>query len=152
MCYRGTVHAWHCDHIGHMNVMWYVAKLDEASWNLLTQIGITPSYLRKNERGMAAVQQHISYKRELLSGDVVEVHSRLLEMGHKSVRFVHEMRNGETGEVAAICELTAVHLDRRLRKSCSFGSEIRSAAARLVSRSKQPEPDTAGNHLSHPPA
>jgi len=21
--YRGTVYPWHCDHIGHMNVMWY---------------------------------------------------------------------------------------------------------------------------------
>jgi acyl-CoA thioesterase FadM len=31
--YRGTVYPWHCDHIGHMNVMWYVGKFDEATWN-----------------------------------------------------------------------------------------------------------------------
>ena len=50
---------------------------------------------------MAAVQQNISYKRELLAGDIVEVNSELLEIGVKSIRFVHEMRNAETGEVAA---------------------------------------------------
>jgi acyl-CoA thioester hydrolase len=22
--YRGAVYPWHCDHRGHMNVMWYV--------------------------------------------------------------------------------------------------------------------------------
>jgi acyl-CoA thioester hydrolase len=133
MSYRGTVYAWHCDHVGHMNVMWYAAKFDEASWNFLAQIGITPSYLRKNERGMAAVQQNISYRRELLSGDIVEVRSSLLEIGNKSIRFVHEMCNGETGDVAAVSELTAVHLDRRLRKSCPFTTEIWAAGEKLLS-------------------
>jgi hypothetical protein len=32
--YRGVVHQWHCDHMGHMNVMWFVGKFDEATWNL----------------------------------------------------------------------------------------------------------------------
>ena len=27
--YRGTVYPWHCDHIGHMNVMWYSGKFDD---------------------------------------------------------------------------------------------------------------------------
>jgi acyl-CoA thioester hydrolase len=31
MSYRGTVYAWHCDHVGDMSVMWYAAKFDEAS-------------------------------------------------------------------------------------------------------------------------
>jgi acyl-CoA thioester hydrolase len=24
--YRGAIYPWHCDHMGHMNVMWYVGK------------------------------------------------------------------------------------------------------------------------------
>ena len=48
---------------------------------------------------MAAVQQNVTYKRELLAGDIVEVRSRLLEIRDKSVRFLHEMRNAETGEI-----------------------------------------------------
>ena len=133
--HRGTVYTWHCDHIGHMNNMWwYVGKFDEASWNLLARIGITPSYLRKGDHGMAAMQQNINYKRELVAGDIVEVHSHLVGIGEKSIRFVHEMRNGETNEIAATCELTGVHLDRRLRKACEFGMDIRSAASRLLER------------------
>ena len=50
---------------------------------------------------MAAVQQNVTYKRELLAGDIVEVRSRLLEIRDKSIRFMHEMRNAETGEIAA---------------------------------------------------
>ena len=69
--YRGAVYPWHCDHMGHMNVMWYVGKFDEATWNLFAATGITTAFLKENRRGMAAVQQNITYKRELLSGDVV---------------------------------------------------------------------------------
>ena len=115
--YRGTVYPWQCDHVGHMNIMWYVGKFDEANWNLFARLGLTPSYLRESGRGMAAVQQTVTYKRELLAGDIVEVKSRLLEIRDKSIRFMHEMRNAETGEIAATCEFVGVHMDRQARKS-----------------------------------
>jgi len=135
--YRGTVYPWQCDHVGHMNIMWYVGKFDEANWNMFARLGLTPSYLRQSGRGMAGVQQNISYKRELFAGDIVEVTSRLLELREKSVRFLHEMRNAETGEIVATCELTAVHLDRQAHKSMPFEDAVRAIAAK---------------HLAHAPA
>ena len=30
--YRGGVYPWHSDHMGHMNVIGYVGKFDEASY------------------------------------------------------------------------------------------------------------------------
>jgi len=122
--YRGAVYPWHCDHMGHMNVMWYVGKFDEATWNLFAEMGMTRDYLANNRRAMAAVQQDISYKRELLSGDVVAVRSGLLEMRDKVARFVHEMRQAHTGEVAADCVLTAVHMDSSARKSTAFPADF----------------------------
>ena len=123
--YRGTVYPWQCDHVGHMNIMWYVGKFDEANWNLFARIGMTPTYLRESGRGMAAVEQSISYMRELLAGDVVVVRSAVLEIRDKSIRFRHEMRNAETGEITAICEITGVHVDRQARKSIAFAEAIR---------------------------
>jgi len=69
--YRGAVYPWHCDHMGHMNVMWYVGKFDEATWNLFALLGVTTTFLKENRRGMAAVQQNITYRRELHAGDTV---------------------------------------------------------------------------------
>ncbi len=122
--YRGTVYPWQCDHVAHMNVMWYVGKFDEATWNLFAEAGITPTYLRKHARGMAAVQQNITYKRELHAGDVVMVRSVVLEVREKVVRFQHEMINLESSEVAATTEITAVHMDTNHRKSCPFPAAI----------------------------
>jgi len=132
LTYRGAVYPWQCDHIGHMNVTFYTAKFDEANWNFFAEVGITPSYLRRGDHGMAGVQQNISYKCELMAGDVVTVFSRLLEMRQRSLRVVHEMRNFETDEVAATTEITAVHIDRKTRKACEFGPEICAIGARLL--------------------
>jgi acyl-CoA thioester hydrolase len=32
--------------MGHMNVMWYVGKFDEATWQLLAAVGLTAARLR----------------------------------------------------------------------------------------------------------
>ena len=130
--YRGAVYPWHCDQMGHMNVMWYVGKFDEATWNLFAAMGVTTAFLKENRRGMAAVQQNITYKRELLAGDTIAVRSAFLEVRAKAARFVHEMRNTQSGEVSAICVLTGVHIDSQTRKSCPFPAEIAERGRRLV--------------------
>ena len=130
--YRGAVYPWHCDQMGHMNVMWYVGKFDEATWQLFAAAGITPSYLRAQRRGMAAVQQNITYQRELLAGDTVAVRSAFLEVREKVVKFVHEMRNAQTGEISAICVLTGVSMDAQTRKSCPFPEDVLAHAKKLV--------------------
>ena len=122
--YRGVVYPWQCDHVGHMNVMWYVGKFDEATWQMFAMLGVTPSYLRGQQRGMAAVEQRITYERELRAGDIVTVRSGILEVREKVVRFYHEMRNEETGEIAATTVLKGVHMDTRARKSCPLPVEI----------------------------
>jgi acyl-CoA thioester hydrolase len=130
--YRGTIYPWQCDHMGHMNVMWYVGKFDEATWNLFAAIGITTGFLKDNRRGMAAVQQNITYRRELLAGETVAIRSGFLEVREKVAKFVHDMRNGASGEISAICVLTGVHTDTQSRKSCPFPPEIVERARGLV--------------------
>lgn len=130
----GVVYPWQCDHMGHMNVMWYTGKFDEATWHLLALIGLTPSYLRDRKRGMVAVQQETTYKRELVAGDLITIQSGVLEMREKVIRFYHEMLNAETRELAARTTLTGVHLDTESRKSCPFPAEILERGCSLVPR------------------
>jgi acyl-CoA thioester hydrolase len=130
--YRGAVYPWHCDHMNHMNVMWYVGKFDEATWNFFTHLGVTPAWLRDNARGMAAVEQRIAYQRELHAGDTVVVESGTLEVREKVIVFVHEMRNAATGEIAAITLLTGVHFDTVARKAVPFTAEHAARARETV--------------------
>ena len=126
--YRGAVYPWHCDHMGHMNVMWYVGKFDEATWRLFAHLGLTPSRLRDEARGMAAVEQHITYERELHAGDVVSIASAVVSLAEKSLRFRHVMTNDGTGGVAATSVITGVHLDLGVRRACPLPADVRARA------------------------
>jgi acyl-CoA thioester hydrolase len=130
--YRGTIYPWQCDHMGHMNVMWYVGKFDEASWQLLSALGLTRARFRNESAAMAAVEQRIDYKRELYAGDIVTIRSTVLEVKDKAVRFIHEMRNDATGEVAAVTVSVGVYLDTIARKARSLPSDVRERAVLLI--------------------
>lgn len=67
-----------------------------------------------------------------LAGDVVSIRSGVLEIREKVIRFFHEMHNDETGEIAATTELTGVHLDTTLRKSCPFPVQTLERARGLI--------------------
>lgn len=130
--YRGTVYPWQCDHMGHMNVMWYVGKFDEASWQLLAGLGLTASRLRHEGVGMAAVEQRIDYKRELHAGDGVTVRSTVLDVKDKSIRLIHEMTDDETGDIAATTVIVGVHIDTTTRRARPFPPDVRELALHMV--------------------
>jgi acyl-CoA thioester hydrolase len=130
---RGVVYPWQMDQIGHMNVQFYTARFDEATWHLFAWLGITPTFLKENRRGMAAVDQHTQYKRELQSGALIRITSEVLEIREKSVRFRHCMYNVETGEEAASSELVAVYIDTGARRSVALPTEIVQRARQKIS-------------------
>ena len=104
----------------------------EAIWNLFAQIGLTPSYLRQSGRGMAAVEQTIRYRRELVAGDVVAVRSRVTVVGEKAITIRHELVNVEHDEVAATMEVVGVHLDTVARKAVPLPPLVAARARGLL--------------------
>jgi acyl-CoA thioester hydrolase len=131
--YRGTVYPAQCDHMGHMNVMFYVQKFDEAVWQLLASIGLTGARMRDDQIGMAAVEQHIIYKRELRAGDSVSIRSGLVDVRDKSLRIWHEMRDDVTGELCASMEVVGVHIEAVTRRARSLPPDVREQAQSLAS-------------------
>lgn len=130
--HRGVVYPWQIDQIGHMNVQFYTARFDEATWHLCATLGITPGFLRENRRGMAAVDQHTKYKRELHSGALIRICSEVLDIREKTLRIMHRMYDVESGAEAASSELLAVFIDSEARRSVPFPAEIAGRARRAI--------------------
>ena len=129
--YRGIIYPWHCDHMGHMNVMWYASKFDEACWQLLGMLGLDRSRFAEHVTAMAAVEQHIQYKRELYPGDAVTIQSALLEVKDKSIHMLHKMVHDASGEVAATTVVVGVHIDARMRKAIRIPEDVRQRALEM---------------------
>jgi acyl-CoA thioester hydrolase len=114
-----------------MNVMWYVGKFDEATWQLLGLIGLSQNRMRNDGIGMAAVEQHIDYKRELFAGDLITIRSFIQEVREKAILFVHEMTNQQTEELAARTLLTGVCIDTTVRKARPLPIDVRERAINM---------------------
>lgn len=130
--YRGVVYPSQIDHMGHMNVQWYAAKFDEATWHLFSAVGITNKYIQDHQRGMAALEQSTKYKSEAIAGDLLAIKSHIVEVTDKTLRFLHVMHNAETEKEVATSELLAVHLDRLKRKSCIFPKNIKVKCEKFI--------------------
>ena len=122
--YRGTVYPWHCDFNGHMNVMHYVGKFDEATWHFLAHLGITPSYLKNQNKGMVAVEQNFKYLKELSEGDLIYIKTELIEFKSKVIIFAHRMYNVENNTMVAEGRMVGVHIDKTSRKSVELPKDM----------------------------
>ena len=122
--YRGVVYPTQMDHMGHMNVQWYIAKFDEATWQLCSAIGITSDYMREKNKGMAALEQVTRYISEVRVGEILAVKSRVDEINEKIIKFTHVMYNVETTFEVARTELVGLQLDTQSRKAYPLPADI----------------------------
>ncbi|MFI4987623.1 MAG: acyl-CoA thioesterase, partial [Alphaproteobacteria bacterium] len=106
--FKGAVLVSEYDSESHMNSQIYVGRFDQATWFLLNSIGITPRSMKKAGRRIAVVRQSYQFIRELKGGELVIVQSGFVAVGHKFFRFLHRMRDAETGELLATSDSTAV--------------------------------------------
>lgn len=143
---RGTVHEWQRDHMGHINVRAYMEFFEEACWQFYAMLGMPASLLRSGALHLVAVQQNISYKKELFPGDTIAVRSGALELREKVLRFRHELYNTETTDVCAVrgfmspgaCAGDGIHsdtvvcIDPQSRKSRPFPPDVAARTQTLM--------------------
>jgi acyl-CoA thioester hydrolase len=132
-CYRGVVHPWMCDFMGHMTTRHYTAMFDDASYHMLAALGFTPAHLR-NGTGFADVKLTTSFKSELHSGALVVVHGEVVGIGNKSLSVDYRMTQLDTGTVAAEMESVTVQFDLKRRRAIALIPEIRAGAEARLKR------------------
>ena len=130
--YQGTIYPWNCDHMGHMNVQFYVAKFDQATWNLMALLGLTSQYFEKEKKGCVSLEQHIKYFKEVAAGDNIFVESEIIEIKDKIILFNHYMIELTGEEIVSETNLTGLHMDTKLRKACSLPKFVKENYKRLI--------------------
>jgi acyl-CoA thioesterase FadM len=86
------------DSLGHMNVRFYLSRVDQANNVLLDKLGVTPA------PGSAVVRRQDTYsrfRREQFAGAPLQVAGGMLESDDALVRCYFEIRNPEKDEIAA---------------------------------------------------
>ncbi|MCP5371511.1 MAG: thioesterase family protein [Hyphomicrobiales bacterium] len=123
--YRAVVAPEELDHLGHMNVQHYMAALSDAAFSLMTEMGMGVRTIERTRIGIAAVHMDISFLREIHLGAVVVMESAVAAVDGRKVRFLHRLRDAETGEVCMSARVLGVVMDLEKRKACELPPEVR---------------------------
>ena len=130
-CYRGVVHPWLCDQMGHMTTRHYVAMFDDASYHLLAAIGFTPGHLGRGV-GFADVRMTIDYRAELTAGTLVRIEGAPTGSTTKSMTAHYRMTTVHHGALAAELEAVTVQFDLHERRAIPLLPEIEAGIAALM--------------------
>ena len=130
-CYRGVVHPWMCDLMGHFTTRHYVGMFDDAAYHLFAAIGFGSSHIA-SRIGFADMKTTITYTAELHAGDLTLITGRVVKVGTKSLTLEYEMRNVETGAIAATMEAVTVQFDLDKRRAIEVLPEFRARIEALA--------------------
>ena len=89
---------------------------------------------------MFALEQFLTYRREVLVGDEVAVHLRLLDREPRMLHLVSYLVNHTRGEVAASMESLEAYVDYGTRRMSPVPRAPRAAARRADRRSNRHSP------------
>jgi acyl-CoA thioester hydrolase len=132
-CYRGVVHPWLCDVMGHLTTRYYAAMFDDGSYHLLAAIGHAQHHIR-NGVGFADVKATFNYRAELRAGDLLVIHGKIVRVGEKSLTAHYAMKNLRTEVTAAEMETVTVQFDLNARQAIPLVPEIRKGAEALLAK------------------
>ncbi len=122
----GTVYPFQLDHMGHINIQFYVGLFDQASWGFFAWMGLTADRIRAENVGMAALVQENRFLAELQPGVSLEAWTRVLATSNKTVRYQHDLhRRGGGDPLVGTSVLTAACLDLTRRRARPLPDDIR---------------------------
>ncbi|MCB9596845.1 MAG: acyl-CoA thioesterase [Sandaracinaceae bacterium] len=127
--HRAVVHAWMCDHFGHMNVRFYAHLFDDASFALWSMAGVTRDVFRAAGLHTVVARTETDFRAELLAGTQVVVRSRFERVGTKSVTYAQELLDADTGHLHAAQRAVEVLFDPETRASRPVPDAIRALLA-----------------------
>ena len=130
--YSGMLYPMETDHMLHGNVRYYSRAFNETAYFMFTFAGITPEYMRENNLGMAAVEEHSYYRREIHPGDHVVVKTCFIDCNEKWLHVWSVMINRITDEICAVNDQRCLHFDTERRKSTPFPPAVYALGKSMV--------------------
>lgn len=129
--WRGSVAAWECDGMGHLNVGFYVAKSMQALGGLAAELGMPGAFGAQTESTLMVREQHIRFLREARPGAPLSMSGGVLEISDSEIRLLFLMRH-HSGELAASFQTVAAHVTSREGRAFPWPDRVRARAETLM--------------------
>lgn len=113
------------DSLGHLNVRFYLARVDRASRRLLAALGLPPDVLDARQALLRRVDTYCRFRREQFEGAELVVLGGVLGAVGEQVRCYFEIRNPALDQIAATFVTGTVMADRHSRAILPLPAAVR---------------------------
>ncbi len=128
--WRGSVAAWECDHMGHLNVGFYVAKAMEGLTGLAAELGMAQAFAPDARATLIVKDQHIRFLKEARPGSALHMTGGVVELGHDDARLLLLLHHGD-GALAASFQTLVAHATAGDGRAFPWPERIRTRAEAL---------------------
>ena len=113
------------DSLGHLNVRFYLARVDRASRRLLDALGLPEAELDRRHATLRRIDTYSRFRREQFEGAELTVYGGTLGCVGEQVRCYFEIRNPARNELAAHFVTGTVLGDRTSRQPLALPASVR---------------------------
>jgi acyl-CoA thioester hydrolase len=128
----GRVEPGDLDEFGRMGICGMVHKFSDAAVQFGAAIGLTADYIATARRSFSAFELRLRIARAPRLGEAYRIDTGLAHLGNSSLRYLHVMRDPDTGYEIARVDRYGVQLDLDARRPAPLAPELRERAERLL--------------------
>ena len=122
--YRDVVRPDWIDHNGHMNMGYYLVVFDLATDEFFRWVGLDATHRQRHEVTTFCLEAHVTYHREVRSGDPLRFTTLLLGHDAKRIHYIHAMYHATEGFLASTNELMSLHVDLATRRGAPMHAAV----------------------------
>jgi len=147
--YRDVVRPEWIDHNGHMNMGYYLVVFDFATDEFFRWVGLDAEHRECHAITTFCLEAHVTYHREVRSGDPLRFTTLLLGHDAKRIHYIHAMYHAREGFLASTNELMSLHVDLATRRGAPMHpAVVERLAAIQAAHDALPRPPQAGRRIS----
>jgi len=137
---RFMVQQWHCDHLGHCNVQFYMGWAADAAFSLTGRLGMDRQAAEQSRLGVVAVRAELDFRGELRGGDLVVAESAIEALGERKLQLHHRFRRAADGDRVLDARMVVVCMDLERRRATAFPAPFAAAARTYLTPETSTEP------------
>ncbi len=130
--WRGCANAWECDHVGHLNTRYYVARVEQALVTLQQRLGLKEAVDGAGSHRLLVRAQHMRFLREARAGAALHATGQILSWGRDEAVVLFLLHHSNSGQVAATFRLSLAYVERESGRPVPWPEAATRAARALT--------------------
>jgi acyl-CoA thioester hydrolase len=130
--WRGCANAWECDHVGHLNTRYYVARIEQGLAALARCLELTDVMDSAASHRLVVKAQHMRFLREARAGAALHAIGQVLGWGSDEADVLFLLYHSGSGQLAATFRLSLAHVERASGRPAPWPARATRAAYALT--------------------